>query len=69
MKQTSKLSQTPFPVWVTPPPLHVLTVSFDTEAEGRLQFADVILDDEVQAVDSGRGEGVVQPQGVLIQHG
>lgn len=47
----------------------LLTVAFDAEAEGRLQLADVILDSDVQAVDPGRGEGVVELQGVLIQHG
>lgn len=45
------------------------TASLDVEAEGGLQLADVIADADVQAVDAGRGEGVVQLQGVFIQHG
>lgn len=46
-----------------------LTVSLDIETEGGLQLADVIADADVQAVDANRGEGVVQFQGVSIQHG
>lgn len=49
--------------------MHPLTASFDVEAEGGLQLADVVTDADVQAVDAGRGERVVQPQGVFIQHG
>lgn len=45
-----------------------LTVSLDVEAEGALQLADVIADADVQAVDANGGEGVVQSQGVFIQH-
>lgn len=45
-----------------------LTASFDSDAERRLQLADVIADADVQAVDAGRGEGVVQLQRVFIQH-
>ncbi len=46
-----------------------LTVSLDVEAERALQLADVIADADVQAVDADGGEGVVQSQGVFIQHG
>lgn len=46
-----------------------LTASLDIKAEGCLQLADVIADADVQAVDARGGEGVVQSQGVLIQHG
>lgn len=49
--------------------MHPLTASFDIEAEGGLQLADVIADGNVQAVDTGSVEGVVQSQGVFIQHG
>lgn len=46
-----------------------LTAPPDVEAEGGLQLADVVSDTDVQTVDASRGEGVVQAQGVFIQHG
>lgn len=46
-----------------------LTVFADVEAEGRLQLADVVANAHVQALDSSRGEGVVELQGAVVQHG
>ncbi len=45
-----------------------LTASLNIETEGGLQLADVIVDADVQAVDSNRSEGVVEIQGVFIQY-
>lgn len=49
--------------------MHVLTASFDVDAKRGLHLADVVADADVYAVDARSGEGVVQPQGVFIQHG
>lgn len=46
MNHIGKTSLTPFPR-MADPLLHPLTVSFDAEAEGRLQFANVVLDADV----------------------
>lgn len=47
----------------------ILTVFPDVEAEGGLQLTDFVTDTDVQTVVAGRGEGVVQFQHVVIQHG
>lgn len=46
-----------------------LTAPLDVDAERGLHLADVIVDTNVYAVDARSGEGVVQTQDVLIQHG
>lgn len=46
-----------------------LTVPADVEAEGRLQLADVVANAHVQTLDAGGGEGVVELQAVVVQHG
>lgn len=46
-----------------------LTVASHVEAEGGLQLADVVAGADVQTVDAGGGEGVVELQGVVVQHG
>lgn len=46
-----------------------LTVPPDVEAVGGLQLADVVAGGDVQAVDAGGGEDVIQTQRVSVQSG
>lgn len=48
--------------------LKLLTAPLDINAERGLHLADVIVNADVQAVDAGNGEVVVETQYVLVQH-